>query len=142
MSEAHSASASHSGVRSRWLLSIAILLVASGFAWLLVAYLDMGWLASCVMTVAVGWVLIRLAGANTKGVVLWCLAVVVLRTSFRALLYGAEDGWGLCCGLTALILSVASCVMFLVAAARDRARRGRNCACFNLALTEPTRPAR
>ncbi|MGA2257928.1 MAG: hypothetical protein ABSG53_24960, partial [Thermoguttaceae bacterium] len=134
MGEVPAASTGHSRVGSRWLLGISILAAASGVAWLLVARLDMRWIACWVVTAAIGWVSIRFAHADTKGVVLWYLAVVALSMSFRALLHGSEGGLEFCCGLTGLILSVTSCVVFLVAATRDRTRRRRNCACFNLAL--------
>jgi len=134
MSEAPPASTDHSQTDSQWLRGFAILTAGFGVAWLLAVFLDMPWLASWTTAATVGWVLIRVARANARGVVFWWLALVALSTSVRALLHGTEFGWVVCSAVAGLVLTVIACLVFLVAAVRDRTRRGRNCACFNLAL--------
>jgi hypothetical protein len=115
-------------------LGLLIVTAASAVTWWLVAHMDLAWLASYVMAAAIGWVLYRLARVNTVGIVLWCLAVVVLGTGLWALPTGKVDGLRVFCALTWLLSVVASSIVFFVAGVKDRTHRGRNCACCDLAL--------
>jgi hypothetical protein len=90
------------------------------------------WLVACVLTAVVGWILNRFAHVKTAGVVLWCLATAALIT---ATLSPKGDLWPISalCALMAVILFVASSIVFLVAAMKDRTRRRQNCAGCTLA---------
>ena len=133
MCEAASAPVGRPRVCPGWLLGISILAAASAVAWAMVVYADAPWFASCVLTAAVGGILHRLARVNTAGIVIW--SMVALSTASSVCLPDVAFGLlALLCTLAAMVLSAISVIVFLVAAAKDRTRRGRNCACCNLVL--------
>jgi hypothetical protein len=135
MSEVRSRRAPFRSVCLRWLLGILIFTLAGGVAWLLAARAALPWVSAYVLALAVAGVMHRLARVSEAGVVLWGLAVSAFSTGHWAATVGGEPGRiAELCLLSALILWVASCVAFLVAAAKDQTRRARNCAGFNLAL--------
>lgn len=134
MSDVLSASTVCRRVCLRWLSGVLLLAASSAVAWVLVVHANLPWVASYVLAAAIGWTLYRLARVNTAGVILWCLAVVTTSTSCWALPHGDEGALMALCGVTGSILFVASTIVYLIAALKDRTRRGRNCACCNLAL--------
>lgn len=135
MSEVQSRRTAFRSLCLRWLFGVFILAIVGGAAWLLAARAALPWVSAYVLALAVAGVLHRLARLSEAGVVLWALSVLAFSTGHWAATVGGELGRiAELCLLSALILWVASCIAFLVAAAKDQARRAGNCAGFNLAL--------
>lgn len=115
--------------------SLLLLIGACLLSCLLVDYLNAPLLAVCALTGILGWLLYYRAGLNRWSVLVWCLATVVSYAALWEMVPVALCGGKLrTTALIGLLSLMASMVLFLVVAAKNRKGRGRNLAGVALAL--------
>jgi hypothetical protein len=121
--------------RPNWMVGLLIVAAGCVVAWLLVAHMSSPLPAAGVLIVAVGAVLYRFAHANAVGVVLCCLATAALSVMQWALFPDDAKGLATLCALLGGSFLLVSGLVFLGAAAKNRAGQPANCGGCVLALS-------
>jgi hypothetical protein len=135
MNENLSARSKWPRICKQWTLGATILVATAALAWWLVVGMGLPYVAWCLAATVVGLVLYRLSRVNGYGIALWLVAEILSIT----LRWMWQDAWFnglmLLCAFALLVLLLISCVIFLVTAFQDQARRGRHCAACIIVLS-------
>jgi hypothetical protein len=126
----------------RWVWGVALVMATAAFIWWLAV--GAGWphFASLVAAPLIAYGLFRFARVNGYGLALWLVGTMLV-ISFSGI---SHNGWyirglDVLCGFAMMVIMLISCVVFLVTAFDDQARRGRHCAACVMVVSSVFIPA-